>query len=125
LKAIVCTKYGPPEVLLLKEVENPLPKEDEVLVRVHSTTATRGDSRMRSFTVPFWQWLPARLYLGIHRPKRAITGMELSGIAESTGSRAGCGRTKYRHVERSRNVSVDANSRVRCFAFAQDRLRSP
>lgn len=86
MKAVVCTKYGPPEVLQVKEVEKPLPKKNEVLVKVYSTTVTRGDSRMRSFTVPFWQWLPARLYLGITKPKRAITGMELSGIVESTGS---------------------------------------
>jgi NADPH:quinone reductase-like Zn-dependent oxidoreductase len=86
LKAVVCTKYGPPEVLQVKEVEKPLPKEDEVLIKVYATTVARGDSRMRSFTVPFWQWLPARLYLGINKPKRAITGMELSGVIESTGS---------------------------------------
>ena len=86
MKAIVCTKYGPPEVLQVKEVEKPLPKENEVLVRVYATTVARGDSRMRSFAVPFWQWLPARLYLGINKPKRAITGMELSGTIESTGS---------------------------------------
>lgn len=85
MKAVICTKYGPPEVLRVKEVEKPLPEENEVLVKVYSTTVTRGDSRMRRFTVPFWQWLPARLYLGITKPKRAITGMELSGVIESTG----------------------------------------
>jgi NADPH:quinone reductase-like Zn-dependent oxidoreductase len=85
MRAIVCTKYGPPEVLQIKEVEKPEPKDNEVLVKVFATTVTRGDSRMRSFTVPFWQWLPARLYLGVRRPKRAITGMELSGEIESIG----------------------------------------
>jgi NADPH:quinone reductase-like Zn-dependent oxidoreductase len=85
MKAIVCTKYGPPEVLQIKEVERPMPKDNEVLVKVFATTVTRGDSRMRSFTVPFWQWLPARLYLGITKPKRAITGMELSGEIASIG----------------------------------------
>ena len=85
MKAIVYTKYGPPEVLELREVEKPAPKDNEVLIKVYATTVTRGDSRMRSFTVPFWQWLPARIYLGIRKPKRAILGMSLAGVIESVG----------------------------------------
>jgi len=85
MKAIVCTKYGPPEVLQLKEVGKPVPKDNEILVKVYATTVARGDSRMRSFTVPIWQWLPARIYLGIRKPKRAILGMELAGEIESVG----------------------------------------
>ena len=85
MKAIVCTKYGPPEVLQLKEVEKPVLRDNEILVRVYATTVARGDTRMRSFTVPFWQWLPARIYLGIRKPKRAILGMELAGEIESVG----------------------------------------
>jgi len=85
MKAIVYTKYGPPEVLELKEVEKPAPKDNEVLIKVYATTVTRGDSRMRSFTVPSWQWLPARIYLGIIKPKRGILGMSLAGVIESVG----------------------------------------
>ncbi|MCX6555682.1 MAG: NAD(P)-dependent alcohol dehydrogenase [Candidatus Aminicenantes bacterium] len=85
MKAIVCTKYGPPEVLKLTEVEKPVPKDNEVLVKVYATTVARGDVRMRSFTVPFWQWLPARIYLGIRKPKRAVLGMELAGEIEALG----------------------------------------
>jgi NADPH:quinone reductase-like Zn-dependent oxidoreductase len=85
MKAAVCTKYGPPEVLQLREVEKPVPRDNEVLVKIYATTVARGDVRMRSFTVPFWQWLPARIYLGIRKPKRAILGMELSGEIESVG----------------------------------------
>jgi NADPH:quinone reductase-like Zn-dependent oxidoreductase len=85
MKSVVCTKYGPPEVLQLREVEKPVPKENEILVKVFATTVARGDVRMRSFTVPFWQWLPARLYLGIRKPKRAVLGMELAGEIESIG----------------------------------------
>jgi hypothetical protein len=69
MKAVVCTKYGLPEVLQLKEVEKPTPRDNEILVKVYATTVTRGDSRMQSFTVPVWQWLPARIYLGIRKPK--------------------------------------------------------
>ncbi len=85
MKAIVYKKYGPPEVLQLKEIDKPKPKDDEVLVRVHATTAHIGDTRMRSFTVPRSQWLFARAYLGIRKPRRAILGMELAGEIESVG----------------------------------------
>jgi len=85
MKAIVCTKYGPPEVLQLKEVEKPIPKDNEVLIKVHATTCHIGDTRIRSFNVPFWQMIPFRLYLGITKPKRAILGMELAGEVEAVG----------------------------------------
>ncbi|MFC2053414.1 NAD(P)-dependent alcohol dehydrogenase [Chloroflexota bacterium] len=85
MKAIVCTKYGPPEVLQLQEVEKPTPKEDEVLIRIYATTCHVGDVRIRSFNVPFWQMLPFRFYLGLIRPKRSILGMELAGEIESVG----------------------------------------
>jgi NADPH:quinone reductase-like Zn-dependent oxidoreductase len=85
MKAIVATKYGGPEVLQLKEVEKPTPKDHEILIKVHATTVTAGDFRMRSFTVPPLFWLPARLTLGLTKPKQPIYGMELSGEVEAVG----------------------------------------
>jgi len=85
MKAVVYEKYGPPEVLQLKEVPTPAPKEDELLIRVHATSVRAGDVRMRALRVPFWEWLPARLYLGLRKPKRSILGMELAGEVESVG----------------------------------------
>lgn len=85
MKAIVYTEYGPPEVLKLKEVEKPVPKDNEVLIRVHASTVSAADSRCRSFTVPLSFWIPARLALGILKPKRQILGAELSGEIEETG----------------------------------------
>jgi len=85
MKAIVYERYGPPEVLHLKEVDKPSPRDNEIQVKVYATTATAGDVRMRSFTVPRGEWLFARLYLGILKPRRPVLGMELAGVIESTG----------------------------------------
>jgi len=85
LKAIVYEKYGPPEVLQLKEVEKPTPKDNEVLVKVYATAVTSGDCRMRSFNVPLMQWLPARLILGLKKPRNPILGLWLAGEIETAG----------------------------------------
>ncbi len=85
MKAVVCTKYGPPDVLQLREVEKPAPKDNEVLIKIFATTCHIGDVRIRSFDVPFWQMVPFRIYLGIRRPKRSILGMELAGEIEKVG----------------------------------------
>ena len=86
MKAIVWTKYGPPEVLQLKEVEKPTPKDNEVLVRIYATTVTAGDCEQRSLKLPIWYALPMRAYVGLKRPKRiTILGMDLAGEIESVG----------------------------------------
>ena len=89
MKAIVREEYGPPEVLQLKEIEKPIPKDNEVLIKIFATTVHRGDVRMRvpslGFSSRSVQWLLGRFYLGLFKPKRKILGMELAGEIESVG----------------------------------------
>jgi NADPH:quinone reductase-like Zn-dependent oxidoreductase len=85
MKAIVATQYGGPEVLQLKVVQKPTPKANEILIKVHATTVTAADFRMRSFTVPAAVWIPARLALGITKPRQPIFGSELAGVVEAVG----------------------------------------
>ncbi|GAB6256909.1 NAD(P)-dependent alcohol dehydrogenase [Peribacillus sp. N1] len=86
MKAMVCTKYGSPDVLELKEVAKPTPKDNEVLVKVHAATVASGDIRVRSFKSPFLLWLPMRIFLGLRKPRKPILGVELAGEIEETGS---------------------------------------
>lgn len=85
MKAVVCTKYGPPEVLHIVEIEKPIPSDNQVLIKIYATTVTAADYRVRSFNVPTLFWLPARLMVGFRKPRQSILGMELSGVIESIG----------------------------------------
>ena len=85
MKAVICSKYGSPEVLQLKEVEKPTPKDNEVLIKIHATSVTIADCRVRGFKVPLSFWLPARIALGFWKPKKDILGEELAGRIESVG----------------------------------------
>ena len=90
MKAVVYTRYGPPEVLRLADVPKPAPRDHEVLVKVHATTVTIGDTIMRSFKLPNisgWQKFMARLILGWNKPRRRILGMELAGEIEAVGKK--------------------------------------
>ncbi|MHA2007468.1 MAG: NAD(P)-dependent alcohol dehydrogenase [Promethearchaeota archaeon] len=86
MKAIIWTKYGPPGVLQLREVEKPIPKDNEVLIRIYATTVTSGDCEMRRMKTAIKYRYLMRMYVGLLRPKRiSILGMELAGVIESVG----------------------------------------
>jgi len=81
VKAVVQDKYGPPEVLRIEEVERPVPREDEVLIRIHATTVTQTDTHVRAAHPIFW-----RLIGGLRRPRWRTLGVELAGEVEAVGA---------------------------------------
>lgn len=93
MKAIVYTKYGPPEVLKLKEKGKPVPRDKEILIKIHATPVSFGDKLVRDlkeitpgkFHMPFLFWLFAKMYFGIRRPRITILGSEFAGEIEAVG----------------------------------------
>jgi NADPH:quinone reductase-like Zn-dependent oxidoreductase len=86
MKAMVWTNYGPPDVIQLREVKKPTPKDDEVLIRIYAATVTAGDCEIRGFKLPIYIGLPMRFYTGLIKPNRVtILGQELAGEIEAVG----------------------------------------
>lgn len=85
MKAIICTRYGPPEVLQLREVEKPTPKDNEVLIKIHATAVTASDIFIRGSQIPIQFLIPMRLYIGLTKPRKSIIGLVLAGEIESIG----------------------------------------
>ena len=86
MKAVLHTAYGPPDELELKEVEKPVPSDDQVLVRIHATTVTSSDCNVRNLTfAPTWSVLPMRMQFGLRKPKIDRLGIDLAGEVEAVG----------------------------------------
>lgn len=85
MKAVHWTGYGDPEVMQLMETDQPAPKSKEILIKIHTSSVSIGDARMRSFDVPFGFWLPTRLAFGLFKPRTKIPGMDFSGVIEAVG----------------------------------------
>lgn len=85
MKAIICTKYGPPEVLQLQEVEKPTPKDNEVCIKIFATAVSYSDCIVRSGKVSIWFWIPMRLAIGPTKPRQPILGIPFAGKIDSVG----------------------------------------
>lgn len=86
MKAAIWTAYGPPEVLVIGQIPKPVPRANEVLIRVVASTVTAGDCELRRFDIATWIWVPVRLFMGIFKPRIKSLGQEFSGVIEEIGS---------------------------------------
>jgi NADPH:quinone reductase-like Zn-dependent oxidoreductase len=88
MKAVIWTNYGSPDGLKLQEVEKPVPKDDEILIKIRAVGVTAGDCEMRRLELPLMLSFPVRLYAGLLKPKRIpILGQELAGEVEAVGKK--------------------------------------
>ncbi|MCC6615678.1 MAG: NAD(P)-dependent alcohol dehydrogenase [Anaerolineae bacterium] len=85
MRAVVWTKYGSPDGLEFRDIPKPMPKDNEVLIKVHAATVTAGDSEMRGLRFPLWLAIPIRLYMGLTKPRDIVLGQEMAGEVEAVG----------------------------------------
>jgi 2-desacetyl-2-hydroxyethyl bacteriochlorophyllide A dehydrogenase len=110
MKAAVCTSYGKPEVLQLKEVEKPTPKEDQILLKIHSSSVTSGDARVRRAD-PY----VIRLIFGFKRPRKSVLGVVVAGEVESVGSKV----SKFKAGDKvfgTTGMSFGAHAQYQCIS---------
>ncbi len=113
MRAAVCTGYGTPEVLRIRDVRKPVPKDDEVLVRIRATTVSAADCELRRFDFAPWIWVPMRLAFGIFRPRRPVLGQELAGDVEAVGGKVRSLRTGDR-VFATTGIPLGAHAEYIC-----------
>jgi len=114
MKAAVWTRYGPPDVLELREVENPAPGDDEILIRIHATTVTAGDCELRRLGFPLYFNLVVRLWRGLLKPRAtSILGTELAGEIVAAGRDV----TRFKEGDQvfgSAGLALGANAQYIC-----------
>src|SRR4051812_34728391 len=118
MKAIVCTKYGPPEVLQLREVEKPTPKNNEVLIKIYATAVTASDCLIRRSDLPLIMSLGRRLAIGLTKPRKSIFGAVVAGEIEAVGKDVKLFRTGDQ-VYGSTGLRLGAYAGYACMAEAQ------
>lgn len=120
MKAVICTRYGTPEVLQLQEVPKPIPKDSQILVKIIATAVNSGDARVRSLNVKGFMKAIMRLILGISKPRKPILGTAFSGVVETVGEnvskfKAGdkvFGMTGFNFGTYAEYIAVNENSNV-------------
>ena len=117
MKAIVCTKYGPPEVLQLQEVEQPTPKKNEICIKIHATSVTSSDCIVRGFNLP--KWNPLRLMMGLvlgfGKPRNPILGMVAAGEVDSMGENV----KRFKVGDQVFAYTVKSSTKMRFGTYAQ------
>lgn len=115
MRAVIWSRYGGTEGLEVADVEDPVPKDDEIRIRVRATTVTAGDCEVRSLKFRFPLSVLMRFYVGLHRPKRIrILGQELAGVIESIGKDV-TGFCVGDHVFAHTDFTMGAHAEYRCF----------
>ncbi len=120
MKAVICTNYGPPEVLQIQEVPKPIPNDNQILVKVVATAVNSGDVRVRSLDVKGFMKVIMRLVLGISKPRKPILGTVFSGVVESIGDNVSkfkisdkvFGLTGFKFGTYAEYIAVNQNSNV-------------
>lgn len=120
MKAVICTQYGPPDVLQIKEVSKPIPKDSQVLVKIVATAVNSGDVRVRTLDVKGLMKLVMRLVLGVSKPRKPILGTVFSGVIETVGKRVSAfkagdkvfGMTGFKFGTHAEYITINQNSNV-------------
>ena len=120
MKAVICTKYGTPEVLQIQEVSKPIPKDSQILVKIVATTVNSGDVRVRSLDIKGFLKVVMRLVLGISKPRKPILGTVFSGVVESVGGKVSkfkegdkvFGMTGFNFGTYAEHIAVNQNSNI-------------
>lgn len=120
MKAVICTKYGTPEVLQIQEVSKPIPKDGQILVKIVATTVNSGDVRVRRLDVKGFMKLIMLLVLGISKPRRSILGTAFSGVIETVGDKVSklkvgdkvFGMTGFNFGTHAEYIAINQNSNV-------------
>jgi NADPH:quinone reductase-like Zn-dependent oxidoreductase len=117
MKAIICTKYGPPEVLQLQEVEKPVPGKNEICIKTHATTVTSSDCILRGFDIPAWQpvGLMMRIVMGFGKPRNPILGMVSAGEVDSVGKDV----KRFRAGDQVLAYTVKSPTKIRLGGYAE------
>ena len=120
MKAVICIKYGLPEVLQIQKVAKPTPKDDQILIKIVATAINSGDARLRSLDVKWFMKIIMRLVFGISKPRKPILGTVFSGVVESIGDKVSkfkvgdkvFGSTGFKFGTYAEYIAVKQNSNV-------------